>query len=147
MNCNLFWNHDKWIWVQNKHTWKLKTNAKYYSVLQSTTYCSTTKYFSSSTKYYSSATPYYKASLLQYYKVLLTTVLQTVLQSIPSYYKVLLTTPVQLCTTKCYSGTTLCYKVLIQKYYSTPVLLCPRKNYSNNPILQSIASYYKVLLQ
>ena len=62
------------------------------------------------------------------------------------YYSVLhSTTPVLLCTTQCYSSTTLYYKVLLQ-YYSvlqstTPVLLCTTKYYSSTTL------YYKVLLQ
>ena len=50
-----------------------------------------------------------------------------------------------LCTTQCYSSTTLYDKVLLQ-YYSvlqstTPVLLCTTKYYSSTTL------YYKVLLQ
>ena len=55
------------------------------------------------------------------------------------------TTPVLLCTTQCYSSTTLYYKVLLQ-YYSvlqstTPVLLCTTQYYSSTTL------YYTILLQ
>ena len=72
------------------------STTKYYSVLQSTTPCTT--------PCYSSTTPYYKvllSVLLQYYSVL---------QS---------TTPVLLRTTKYYSSTTPYYKVLLQYYSNT----------------------------
>ena len=64
------------------------------------------------------------------------------------YYSVLQsTTPVLLCTTKFYSSTTVCYKVLLQYYCVlqsiTPVLLCTA------PVLLCttvLLQYYKVLL-
>ena len=84
----------------------------------------------------------------------------SVLHRSTPYYTVLQSTsPVLLCTTQCYSSTTLYYKVLLQ-YYSvlqstiqvvlcttivlqstTPVLLCTTKYYSGT------TPYYKVLLQ
>ena len=68
------------------------------------------------------------------------------------YYKVLLqyypTTPVLLCTTKYYSNTTLNYKVLLQYYSVLQILLC------TTPVLpcttksySSTTLYYKVLLK
>ena len=89
----------------------LLRTSKYYSSTTPTLLC-TTKYYSSTTlttKYRSSTTPYYKV-LPQYYKVLLQ-YYSVLLQ----YYKVLLQyysvpqsiTPVLLCTTKCYTSTTL----------------------------------------
>ena len=62
------------------------------------------------------------------------------------YYSVLQsTTPVLLCTTKCYSSTTLYYTVLLQHYSvlqsTTQVLLCTTKYYSSTTL------YYKVLIQ
>ena len=82
-----------------------------------------------------------------------------VLQSTPPYYSVLQSV---LRTTKCYSSTTLYYKVQLL-YYSvlrstTPVLLCTTKCYSSTAlhykvllqyysVLQSTTLYYKVLLQ
>ena len=122
------------------------------------------------------STKYYSREPLQYYKVLLQDyAVLPVLQSTTLYYKVPLhvltllqsttphnlyyqvllqyysvlqsTIPVLLCTTKYYSGTTLC-TTCSTKYYSvlqstTPVLLCTTKYYSSTT---PYYLYYKVLL-
>ena len=68
------------------------------------------------------------------------------------YYSVLQsTTPVLLCTTKFYSSTTVCYKVLLQyycatKYYSSTALYCSSTTlyYSTTPVLQGTTTlFYK----
>ena len=127
---------------------------QYYSVLQSATpvlLCTTKCYpvLLRSTKCYSSTTLYYQV-LLQCYSVLQSTT--PVLFGTTKYYSALLQyyfgTPVLLCTTKCYtvllrstkcySSTTLYYKVLLQCY---SVLQ------STTPVLLGTTKYYSVLLQ
>ena len=77
-------------------------------------------------------------------------------QTVPSttpYYKVLKSaTPVLFCTTKYYSSTTSCYKILLQYYKVlqsiSPVLLRTTKHYSSTTkYYSSTTRYYKVLLQ
>ena len=118
-------------------------SAQYYS--STSQYCSvllcTTKCYSSTTLYYKVLLQYY-TGLLQYCSVLQSTtpchkvLCCSVLQSAsPVLHR---TIPVLLHTTKCYSSTTLYYKVLLctTKYFSSTM-----KYYSSTTL------YYKVLLR